>query len=37
MLGLVMAPRVQRHYQHAPWFQVVVFNKMVEVHGAMSA
>ena len=36
MLGLVMASRVQRHYQHAPWFWVGVFNKMVEVHGAVS-
>lgn len=36
MLGLVMASRVQRHYQHAPWFRVGMFNKIVEVHGAVS-
>lgn len=36
MLGLVMASRVQRHYQHAPWFRVGAFNKMAEVHGAVS-
>jgi hypothetical protein len=36
MLGLVMASRIRRHYQHAPWFRVGVFNKMAEVHGAVS-
>ena len=36
MLGLVMASRVRRHYQHAPWFRASTFNKMVEVHGAVS-
>ena len=36
MLGLVMASRVRRHYQHAPWFRASMFNKMAEVHGAVS-
>jgi hypothetical protein len=36
MLGLVMASRVRRHYQHASWFRVATFHKMAEVHGAVS-
>lgn len=36
MVGLMMASRVGQHYQHASWFKVTSFNKMVEVHGSVS-
>ena len=37
MFGLVQASRVRRHYLHASWFRVTNFNKMLEVHGGVSA
>ena len=36
VLSLVMASRVRRHYQHASWFGVTAFNKMLDVHGGVS-
>jgi hypothetical protein len=36
VLSLVMASRVRRHYQHASWFGVTSFNKMLDVHGGVS-
>ena len=36
LVGLMMASRVGQHYQHASWFKVTSFMRMVEVHGSVS-
>ena len=35
-LGLVMASRLKRHFQRAPWFKVITLGSMLENHGAVS-
>jgi hypothetical protein len=36
LVGLMMASRVGRHYLHAPWFTVLSFSRMADVHGSVS-
>jgi hypothetical protein len=36
-LGLVMVSRVRSHYIHAKWFKIGSLNRMVYIHGGVSA